>query len=465
MLPLLGPCYIYCLLVTRSESILDSKPDETRISASTRTSVPEGYVLVANSALYHGVQGVVAEPELFKTGKDEGDGLDRDIWPTTDVPNDRPTVAQLRPNPKKSATLTYKERVEWEKRVARYVMSLSDLTADVLDFVCISWLESRPRSFDSMIVVKAPDFLELRGLRKREGKSGGFRVKQKKELEEQMTLLNNLWIRVLSEGEESSEDGNRVKNKFLRSPAIVLSSEIGEQDEDGYERVYAWRTRPGDVFIPSLIGPGRVLAPLTKRALQFDPYRNKLEKRLTRYLTWIWRIRQSSGSYNQPFSVSTLLESTRTPLDKKRPSRTRDRFELALDNLKDSDIIADWSYTEGTDYDLTNRGWGTKWLTQAVVVQPPEAVLNFLERSLPSRMLRRPREPIVRKEPSIDPLIAEMKRVRQSNRRTQPQLAEQLNISAMYVSQLERGVKSPSKKLSNQIRGWIDVHSSPMLFE
>ncbi|MFK7827901.1 MAG: helix-turn-helix domain-containing protein [Oligoflexales bacterium] len=401
---------------------------------------PDGYSLVNNSYLYHEVQTAVVESNHWDT---------KCKWPRTYFKSrNRNVTAQIMPDP--AAKLSDLEVVEWQERVAKYVLSLGDITADILDLVCIQWLKSDPRNFDEFIEMKASDFLQLRGLKQRSARGGGsgYRTRQKKEVEEQIAILRNFWIQV---GENSQLPGER--QRFFRSTAINTSSEVGIETEEGEEFIYAWRIRPGDVFMPTLLGDGRTLAPLTEKALQFDPYRRKLEKRLTRYLTWIWRIRHSKGHETQAISIQTLLERTKTEVPTRNSLRIKERLEEALDTLKSNKICENWAYDEETDYDiLEKRGWVSKWLTWKVFIDPPLEVIEYFSQS--NSIQEKPNS--IKKSSCLDPLVSEMRKVRKSRGFTQRQLASQLEISSEYLSKIEQGRKVPSQKVVIRINTWMN---------
>lgn len=402
---------------------------------------PEGYLMVNNSHLYHGVQTAVVESKHWD--QEAGD------WPKTKFrARNRNVTAQIGPDPK--LKLTEKQIAEWQERVAKYVLSLGDFTADILDLICILWLKKNPRSYHELIEIKASDFLEIRGLRRREGKSGSkYRADQKREVEAQIGLLSNFWIQVDEDREIPGE-----KRRFFRSTAVNTSAEVGVENERGEESIYAWRLRPGDVFMPALLGEGRILAPLTEKALKFDPYRYKLEKRLTRYFTWIWRIRQSKGTFNQPVAVRTLLEGTKTQIDSKNPSRTKERFESALDVLKQQGICSSWGYEAVRDHNIIGRrGWLNDWLEWKVFVAPPPEIVDFFKKAFANNSYEK--AVIASKKTKVGPLISEMRTLRKKAKTTQVQLAKQLGISAVYLSKLERGENLPSHKLKAIIGDWV----------
>jgi len=85
------------------------------------------------------------------------------------------------------------------------------------------------------------------------------------------------------------------------------------------------------VFAHFLAGPGRQTALLSAKALQYDPYRQTWEKRLTRYLSWQWRCEAHTGNYLQPFAVATLLTAIGYPVNRRRLTWQRDRLEKTPD--------------------------------------------------------------------------------------------------------------------------------------
>ena len=117
-----------------------------------------------------------------------------DPWPTTTLAASnqalRATV-QLRPHP--CEIDNEEKRLVWRERVALLLTKMNDLTADCLDLVCSAWLE-KPKDILGMVTLQAQDILVQRGLVKLP--QGGYRVEQKKEIEEQIILLNNLWLNV-----------------------------------------------------------------------------------------------------------------------------------------------------------------------------------------------------------------------------------------------------------------------------
>ncbi len=96
---------------------------------------------------------------------------------------------------------------------------------------------------------------------------------------------------------------------------------------------------------------------MSAKAVQYDPYRQKWEKRLARYLSWQWRIQASRTGYSRPYRVNTLLEVVGEENGPQRPHLIRNRLEKALDCLQEDKLIASWQY-ERWDEEMGGRpGW------------------------------------------------------------------------------------------------------------
>jgi hypothetical protein len=274
------------------------------------------YIEVINAAAYYETRKAYPV-KRFATPEGEK-------WPIADLttPNKKlKAYAQLRPDPEDvEPRLTDEQLAQWQKLVGEYIMTMDDLTADVLDIVSAIWLKKAQYPMD-MVIVTADDFLSMRVLEKNistsTGRRGGYTQEQRKEIAKHIAILSNTWITILEmdiiELVVGKRGPYRKRKKWAAmSKAVVVSSLVGEVEEmKKYERLkpFVWRVRPGDVFAPFLFGPGRQTALLAHKALEFDPYRRKYEKRWARYLSYQWRIRQSSGNYLYPFRVETLLKA------------------------------------------------------------------------------------------------------------------------------------------------------------
>ncbi|KNY27572.1 helix-turn-helix domain-containing protein [Pseudobacteroides cellulosolvens] len=392
-----------------------------------------------NSTLYHQFRSALATND-FKAGEKY---LTADL--TTDSKKLK-AIAEIKP----SVELSEDQLIDWQNNMIRNVMSMDDLTADVLDILTSVWLEKSASPTD-MVTLSVDNFLSLRGIQPKkngDGRRGGFEEEQRKIISNQMNILDNTWIKV-HEMEVTEVDERQKKRRVKwrgESKAVYISYRFGKVNNDNNMEAYVWNARPGDVFANFLFGHGRQTALLSQKALEYDPYRQKVEKRLARYFAWQWRNRQSSVSYFKPFTIKTLLEAIKENVYYRMPSRTKERIEKALDTLQNDNVIRGWQY-ENFDDSKLKKGWVDDWLTSKVLIEPPEAIILQYEKikKFPVKSFSQPIE--------INEL-SDLKRLRKEKKLTILQLSEEIGISASTISRVERG-DIPSEDNKLKIIEWI----------
>jgi len=254
-----------------------------------------------------------------------------------------------------------------------------DLCADIFDIITAKWLKTAQHEQDT-VKISADEFLLARGLKARlqVGKRGGFEEEQRRAIQEQIEYLDQAWVTVREmDVIRLTDKGKRKKEKWREDKkALIIEGVTGQERLAGRLNIYQWEVKPGAVFAPFLFGPGRQTALLSCKALQYDFYRQKWEKRIARYLAWIWRINRSNR--RETLRVEKLLEAAAVEIDKNRPGRTRDRLHKALNQLKEDGIITAWK--EDTDEGLTaRRGWWREWLESKVIITAPKEILQHYE--------------------------------------------------------------------------------------
>jgi len=216
---------------------------------------------------------------------------------------------------------------------------------------------------------------------------------------------------------------------------------------DEYLDVHKFIHRPGEIFARFLSSNSHT-ARLSEKALSYDPYRQVWEKRLTRYFTWIWRIRAGKQQpYSQPYCIRTLLEQIGQRIDPGHPRRTYERLKKAFETMQADGVIARWS----VDWDESQP------LCEAMVtIEPPDIVQEFYLRVLDAdaKQLAAAREA---QEPTLGELI---KIRRQELGLTQTAVAKELRIAGSNLSQLENGGRI-SKRSRAKLKEWLDNHSAP----
>ena len=142
-------------------------------------------------------------------------------------------------------------------------------------------------------------------------------------MQQALAHIQNLWINI------ADVDGADGARRSLQSRAFVITDRYGVTDASGtMVDMERFVFQPGRVFAQFLMGPGQQTALLSAKALKYDPYRQTWEKRLSRFLSWQWRVSSDGGARAQPYRVGDPARrraggrSTRAS-----PSRTRERLE------------------------------------------------------------------------------------------------------------------------------------------
>ncbi len=334
------------------------------------------FIEIASSQLYHNFRDRIATGN-FDLAKNEK-------WPVADLSSKVLTgKAYIMPDRDEPVIgeIALQELQEAMRKKVTDLAKQGDLAADLFDIITAKWLREA-KHFEAMVNITADDFLKARGLLARPGGSGrrgGFRETQRKEVQQQIDILSYTWVTVEEMEVVEIKNGKRKQTKWRgESKAISLTSRFGQIRTDGSTDAFAWRVRPGDVFAKFLFGPGRQTALLSQKALNYDPYRQKWEKRLARYLAWIWRI--NSGRSQEGLLVKTLVDAAGMKINKTRPSRTRERLEEALDRLQGDEVITAWQY-EAIDEEMTRkRGWWQEWQNCKVLITAPAGITEHYKR-------------------------------------------------------------------------------------
>src|SRR5699024_11567482 len=111
---------------------------------------------------------------------------------------------------------------------------------------------------------------------------------------------------------------------LTRSTVIIVDEDHKEHDMEKLspdDRIFI---TVGDVFSKFLGGPSRQIAFLPLQALQYNPSQEKWEKKMIRYLSWRWRTQARRDDYDQPYTMSSILNAIGEPINKRTPSRTRE---------------------------------------------------------------------------------------------------------------------------------------------
>jgi len=422
--------------------------------ASAQCSELPQYVELANSHLYHCTRNVIARGDFSRTGGER--------WPTGHIVCDSLRAdVQVKPDPATvEPYLAGEDLIGWQEKAADIALEMDDETADVLDYITYE-VVNQAKNAEQDVTFSADQFYKLRGIQKQkagDGHRGGYKTEYRKDFAREVEKLGNTWIRV-AEMEVIEPDAKgkrrRSKKRGLESRAIVVSARAGQINLGGRIEPDSYRGRLGQLFAASVFGVWRQTAIVSTKALAYDPYRQLPEKRLTRYLSWQWRIRQGSGNYLQPYKVATLLDTAGLNISKKNPIQTKERLEKALETLVTDGIVSGWQYDKGWDENIIGkRGWAAQWQDWRVIVEPPQEILDHYK-TIPV---------IEHKTTKALPANGETIGTRLQAALTglgltQLQAAEDIGINQATLSRVIRG-RNPAPEILKKIVAWLDsLHS------
>ena len=430
-------------------SLLALEPQEPKFHPGA-VHFRDGHLSVIAAGAYHGLQRALAESRF---------GLAEDSpWPTATLQGGGAKgFAQLRPPTLEDQPLTSPEYIEelvqlmWRQRA-----ELSDLDADVLDLLSHIWID-RSRGLQTSAWAEVDELLQMRGIQPRWDKKGyrsGYREKDRAQMLKALTHIQSLWLTMTEMDVTWSENGRRKRQQqieILQSRAFMITDRLGQLRTDGYMDVRRFIFRPGEVFARFLSGPGRQTALMSAKAVEYDPYRQTWEKRLTRYLSWQWRVRAHSSSYHQSYRVSTLLGALGSQANLRRISSIKERLEKALETLEGDKVIVGWQYEGWVDPLSYKRGWALDWLDAKIQFEPPDEIREQY------RSIERHEVEVPRALHRVALLTEQLHQERTRQNLTLMQVAEDIGITAAYLSSLEHGKRSrPSSKIINKMEQWLE---------
>jgi len=393
-------------------------------------------------------------------------------WPTYSLSGGRGHI-QLRPPQIDGGIFLPPEQEEsLSKAMFKQIRELSDLDADALDILTATWI-SQARSVESRAIGDIDQFLAIRGLTpKHKGRGRAFKRKQRQEMLRSISRIQNLWFD-MGEVEVYSLESKRKKKikEIIQSRAFVITDTKGQRRLDGLIDVQKFIYVPGAAFAHWIFGPGRQVMQLASKALKYDPYRQKPEKRLARLFTYHWRVEATTGRVVKPYRIATLLEEIgedEISQDKRKryPNRVKERLETALDQLKEDNVIAAWQYAENWDENLIQekRGWFDDFLKVSIFVEAPANIQAHYQTIFDNsqKRHRKAKAALPGPAPNPDPPggLGELLRSERRRRKvTQMRMAEILGMSASMLSHIENGKANPGTKVREKIRAWLEEKS------
>lgn len=408
------------------------------------------HLLVMNNAPYQSVRDAIYKKNFQKVGKTP--------WPSTPILRGN-TEGFIQIIPKASHSLHLNQSLVVE--AWNQVQLLSDADVDVFDALCSLFL-SKARHNEDIIEIYLNDLLSIRGLKPKlggDGRRGGYEAKQREQILKSLTNIQSMWINIHKS--VVYEKGKPV-HTMLQGRTFIFKNHMGEEYSISEKTCKKKITFTIDeVFAKFLNGSGRQVALLSIKALQYNPYKQLWEKRLTRYLSWRWRTQARKGTFLQPNKTSTLLEAIGEKLNTRTPSRTRERFEKALDILLEDGVIASWHYEKWDESIADFKGWANIWLNSMILIEPPEIIKDqyrSIEKKQKVQIEGNHGQLKSTNQKKSEQLGELIRMTRKNLNLTLFQLAEELEVSAPYVSNIERGIRIPSNKIRMKMLKWLEKH-------
>ena len=429
---------------------VDVPPGQTSLF-DVQDASRRNWLVVPSNLLYHHTRSVISAGREGLFHAREGER-----WPSHQVER-KNFRADMVMQPDSRLALQQENYGELFTRMQSHIDKMDDLSADVFDILSAKWIQSGPKSPTEMVTLTADDFLAMRGLKPNisgEGHRGGYKDAQREEIAARIASLDQLWVNVQEMSSTVLENGRRRRRKIrMQTKAVVVTMRMGEMAGEEIDP-FAWRIRPGDGFAEFLLSDvGRETALMALRALEYNPERQYMEKRLTRYFSTQWRIRRKRADCLKPYRVETLLDAVNEAPDLRRAAHQREHFEKALDTLQRDGVIARWQYAKDCHEDeLSGQGWIHKWIQWGVIVEPREAILDHYE------TIKQPNE--TREQQRIAPTVeaslgSTVKETRMRAGLSQTELARQLGINRSGLSQIEGLHRAPSAEVEAKLRDWL----------
>ncbi|SMD41414.1 hypothetical protein [Bacillus sp. JKS001846] len=387
----------------------------------------EDYYEVNNSAVYYKLRDGIAKNQF------EEDELSKVLQYPIDTKSSN-GVAQLSSHKDEDLRLTnIEEAARWNTLVDDVMSNMDDLTADCLDAITIQWI-NEAKSPDEFIDFSYEQVLEMCNIPKTVVKNKEYyRAEDKIKIAKRIAALASIFIYLNDDNEvvvlnDREDDGERlelkrevVKRLFVLDSVVLWRHSVTNE----YMGIESCRIKPGSFLTNYLYGSNNTTALLSKKALEYNSYRHKYHKRLIRYLTWQWRIRQMYSSLKKPYSIGGdkgLLSVMDIPKDWK-PNRIREQLENVLMDLENEKVISHWEYSDPLDeQQIGKRNWFKNYYANlGITILPPEEMLLSMDRVIEKKSIEEPQEQL----PEVT-VVKEVKKTVESVEQIEKKIRDQI---------------------------------------
>lgn len=387
----------------------------------------EDYYEVNNSAVYYKLRDGIAKNQF-----EEDDNTKVLQYPIETKSSNG--MAQLSSHKDEDLRLTnIEEAARWNTLVDDVMSNMDDLTADCLDAITIQWI-NEAKSPDEFIDFSYEQVLEMCNIPKTVVKNKEYyRAEDKIKIAKRIAALASIFIYLNDENEvvvlnDRDDEGERlelkrevVKRLFVLDSVVLWRHSVTNE----YMGIESCRIKPGSFLTNYLYGSNNTTALLSKKALEYNSYRHKYHKRLIRYLTWQWRIRQMYSSLKKPYSIGGdkgLLAVMDIPKDWK-PNRIKEQLENVLMDLENEKVISHWEYSDPLDeQQIGKRNWFKNYYANlGITILPPEEMLQSMDRVIGKKSIEEPQEPL----PEVT-VVKEIKKTVESVEQIEKKIRDQI---------------------------------------
>ncbi|MED2041025.1 XRE family transcriptional regulator [Bacillus wiedmannii] len=387
----------------------------------------EDYYEVNNSAVYYKLRDGIAKNQF-----EEDDNTKVLQYPIETKSSNG--MAQLSSHKDEDLRLTnIEEAARWNTLVDDVMSNMDDLTADCLDAITIQWI-NEAKSPDEFIDFSYEQVLEMCNIPKTVVKNKEYyRAEDKIKIAKRIAALASIFIYLNDDNEvvvlnDREDEGERlelkrevVKRLFVLDSVVLWRHSVTNE----YMGIESCRIKPGSFLTNYLYGSNNTTALLSKKALEYNSYRHKYHKRLIRYLTWQWRIRQMYSSLKKPYSIGGdkgLLAVMDIPKDWK-PNRIREQLENVLMDLENEKVISHWEYSDPLDeQQIGKRNWFKNYYTNlGITILPPEEMLQSMDRVIGKKSIEEPQEQL----PEVT-VVKEVKKTVESVEQIEKKIRDQI---------------------------------------
>ncbi|MED1108125.1 XRE family transcriptional regulator [Bacillus paramycoides] len=436
----------------------------------------EDYYEVNNSAVYYKLRDGIAKNQF------EEDENSKVLQYPIETKSSN-GVAQLSSHKDEDLRLTNtEEAARWNTLVDDVMSNMDDLTADCLDAITIQWI-NEAKSPDEFIDFSYEQVLEMCNIPKTIVKSKEYyRAEDKIKIAKRIAALASIFIYLNDDNEvvvlnDRDDEGERlelkrevIKRLFVLDSVVLWRHSVTNE----YMGIESCRIKPGSFLTNYLYGSNNTTALLSKKALEYNSYRHKYHKRLIRYLTWQWRIRQMYSSLKKPYSIGGdkgLLSVMDIPKDWK-PNRIREQLENVLMDLENEKVISHWEYSDPLDeQQIGKRNWFKNYYANlGITILPPEEMLQSMDRVIGKKSIEEPQEQLpevtvveeVRKTvESVEQIEKKIRdqilKVHNEKKVSIREIADEISISPSTLSRFcNYKTKRLSKKALEKLTKWCE---------